>query len=221
MKERSGVYFYREEDLMLRQLTDAEIGQLFKAKTGYAFYGEVPDFPENSKLALMWIMLKSKADYDGEKYAAKCKSNALAAKKKNDIDRAMKAEFAKAHGLDESFFRDADDTSMQTDANACECMQTVPTTTPAPAVISTPSPFEQETQRPTSVGQTSATADVKNNHRGECERGLIGDARGKKGEGLKIVDSSELTEAEFEKRTIMDEVLNQFREKQKSNAIPQ
>ena len=78
------IYFDWEEPL--QELTNEELGELFKATFIYAKYGEEIDF-EHRSLKLVFGFIKSALDRDREAYKERCKrnaENAKAGKKKAD-----------------------------------------------------------------------------------------------------------------------------------------
>lgn len=117
MKELQATMFYREECDMLYQLSDAEIATLFRAKTQYVFNGEFPEFEQGSRCALLWTLMQQKADANRTNYENTCRRNADAAKKRWELNKAMQAEFAKAHNLNANFFGDGNDNDADDNAD--------------------------------------------------------------------------------------------------------
>ena len=73
MKKSFLVYF--DWEAPLQELTDEELGELFRAMFIYAKYGEQLDF-EHRSLKLVFGFIKSAIDRDKTAYAEKCKKNA-------------------------------------------------------------------------------------------------------------------------------------------------
>ena len=87
------VYFDWEAPLW--ELSDEELGELFKGMFIYAKYGELIDF-EHRSLKLVFGFIKSAIDRDKASYEERCRKNAENAKgnkKKNGIEVGANVDF--------------------------------------------------------------------------------------------------------------------------------
>ena len=73
MKKSFLVYF--DWEAPLQELTNEELGELFRAMFIYAKYGELIDF-EHRSLKLVFGFIKSAIDRDKAAYEEKCRKNA-------------------------------------------------------------------------------------------------------------------------------------------------
>ena len=89
------VYF--DWEAPLQELSNEELGELFKAMFIYAKYGELIDF-EHRSLKLVFGFIKSAIDRDKTSYEEKCKKNAENAGKGGK----KKAENARERGANMS-----------------------------------------------------------------------------------------------------------------------
>ncbi len=78
MKKSFLVYF--DWEAPLQELTNEELGELFRAMFIYAKYGELIDF-EHRSLKLVFGFIKSAIDRDKAAYEEKCRKNAENASK--------------------------------------------------------------------------------------------------------------------------------------------
>ena len=78
MKKSFLVYF--DWEAPLQELTNEELGELFRAMFIYAKYGELIDF-EHRSLKLVFGFIKSAIDRDKTAYEEKCRKNAENASK--------------------------------------------------------------------------------------------------------------------------------------------
>lgn len=78
MKKSFLVYF--DWEAPLQELTNEELGELFRAMFIYAKYGELIDF-EHRSLKLVFGFIKSAIDRDKASYEEKCRKNAENASK--------------------------------------------------------------------------------------------------------------------------------------------
>lgn len=76
--KRTGIVIRFDICPALCELTDAEIGQLFRALLDYGQTGVLPDFKDRA-LRTVWRQLQAKADQDGAEYTLKCQKNSYAA----------------------------------------------------------------------------------------------------------------------------------------------
>ncbi len=79
---RKSFLVYFDWEAPLQELTDEELGELFRAMFIYAKYGELIDF-EHRSLKLVFGFIKSAVDRDREAYKERCKRNAENASKGN------------------------------------------------------------------------------------------------------------------------------------------
>ena len=78
MKKSFLVYF--DWEAPIQELTNEELGELFRAMFIYAKYGELLDF-EHRSLKLVFGFIKSAIDRDKASYEEKCKKNSENASK--------------------------------------------------------------------------------------------------------------------------------------------
>lgn len=76
---RKSFLIYFDWEAPLQELTNEELGELFRATFIYAKYGELIDF-EHRSLKLVFGFIKSAVDRDREAYKERCKRNAENAK---------------------------------------------------------------------------------------------------------------------------------------------
>lgn len=69
--KRSGIVIRFDICPALRELTDAEVGQLFRALLEYGQTGVLPGFQDRT-LRTVWRQLQARADQDAAKYSKKC-----------------------------------------------------------------------------------------------------------------------------------------------------
>ena len=67
MIKKPGVMFYFELLPCLAQLSDAQVGRLFRAMLVYAETGEMPDF-DDAALKMAWPFVQLRLDQDEERY---------------------------------------------------------------------------------------------------------------------------------------------------------
>ena len=68
-KQRPGVMIYFEIIPVLAEMTDQQVGQFLRAALLYARDGVQPEFTDVA-LRMVWPMVKTRLDADGERYAA-------------------------------------------------------------------------------------------------------------------------------------------------------
>lgn len=88
-KKQPGVMLYFDNFRFLDDLTDVEVGVLFRGIMEYAEYGIDPEFGERG-LELVWKMIRPRIDYDANTYREKCENNAYSvycreAKKRGEV----------------------------------------------------------------------------------------------------------------------------------------
>lgn len=72
--KRSGIVIRFDICPALREPTDAEVGQLFRALLEYGQTGVLPDFQDRT-LRTVWRQLQARADQDAAEYSEKCQRN--------------------------------------------------------------------------------------------------------------------------------------------------
>lgn len=95
MADKKSFVLYADYDEHFEELTDAELGQLFRSLFTYVNTGAVPEMERTVRMAFSFI--RKNLDRDSEKYAETCKRRAEAGKKSGEARRA-KAEAAEQEG---------------------------------------------------------------------------------------------------------------------------
>ena len=145
-KGKPGVMIYFEMGKSVRGLDYETKGRLFDAILDYAENGTLPSF--DGVLSAVWPFVMNGIDRDSANYADKVLKRRRAAYAKWWDD------YARENGIDpedrdakerwiymQMHAKDANASgALQTHANACNGMQTMPTTTPTPTPTTTPTP---------------------------------------------------------------------------------
>ncbi len=113
---KPGVMLYFELCETIEQMDDCQKARLLESILFYGRDKQEPNFAD-PVLRIMWPIIRTYIQRDDERYA-----------RIREARRA--ASMARWHPEEES---------MQTDANACSGMQTMPTTTPSPSTTTAPS----------------------------------------------------------------------------------
>ena len=72
-KDQKGFIVYGDTKLLADELTDEQLGKLFRGMLNYFYTGKTPKFTGVLKFA--FIPIKQQMDRDSEKYEAKCEKN--------------------------------------------------------------------------------------------------------------------------------------------------
>lgn len=118
-KEQKGFIVYGDTKALADELTDEQLGQLFRGMLNYFTEGKAPKFAGILKFA--FIPIKQQMDRDREKYDSKCEKMKANAKKRWEND-------AKAYNSMQTYANDAN-TKTNTDTNTKTDTDTDTTTT--------------------------------------------------------------------------------------------
>jgi hypothetical protein len=81
MKKPKGFFTYFHHSELIRHLTDAQAGRLYKALLLYGDEEEETDFSDDQACALAFIILKGEVDLNFERYAEICEKRSEAGRK--------------------------------------------------------------------------------------------------------------------------------------------
>lgn len=121
-KDQKGFITYGDFEAVAEELTDEQLGQIFRAKLRYFNSGKAPKF--TGVLKYVWIPIQQQMDRDVDKYEQKCermRANAYKRWSKKDDSESMQlhANDANTNTKTNTDTKTDTDTTTTTDTNGC------------------------------------------------------------------------------------------------------
>lgn len=116
MKEQKSFLVYGDIEPVIDELSDEQVGQLFRGMVQYFNTGETPDF--TGVLKFVFIPIQQQIDRDAEKYAEKCAKNKANIKSYWDKVKSDSSEYERIRTYTNATNKDTDtdkDTDTKTD----------------------------------------------------------------------------------------------------------
>lgn len=104
MKKPKGFFTYFHLRPVIKKLTDAQAGRLYKALLDYGGAGEITDFSDDVSVDMAYTLMCDEIDLNFERYQEVCEIRSQAARKREEAKReeAMLEEskdWEKMHGI--------------------------------------------------------------------------------------------------------------------------
>lgn len=147
-KNRPGFMVFHDDLQFVREMSDEEVGQLFKAMLRYSDSGEQPQFSPTT-LKIGWAMVYPMIERDKLRYQTVCDNNSYSAYCKNadargEVRMSKEAYLAQKHG--------EECVGVRTHTSGHEGMRFVPTPTPTTTSTSTATAIPAATAKQQGAG---------------------------------------------------------------------